>query len=256
VSVASLAARLRTGEALISGWSSLADPVVAEIVGRQGFDCVVLDMQHGLHDIGTVGRCLASLTLAGKPTIVRVPLGDSASASRALDLGAAAVIAPVINSAAEARAFVAATKYPPVGERSWGPTRALTLHGIAGPAYLDAANTETLTIVMIETARALAAIAEILVVPGIDGVFVGPHDLSVTMSAGKSVAPADPAVDKALGTIVTAAAGAGKFACIYAPTAERARRYRELGYQLIAVGSDAGYLAAGATEVLAAIRRT
>src|SRR5665213_3130290 len=132
MAVVSLASRLRAGESLLSGWSTLTDPLVAEWVGRQAFDCVILDMQHALHDIRSVAQCLSALALIGKSGIVRVSLGDNASVSRAFDLGAAAVIAPMINSAAEARAFVAAAKYPPVGERSWGPNRALALSGRTG----------------------------------------------------------------------------------------------------------------------------
>src|SRR5665213_2935656 len=132
MAAASLASRLRAGETLLSGWSTLTDPIVAEWVGRQAFDCVILDMQHGLHDIRSVTQSLSALALAGKPGLVRVPLGDNASVSRALDVGAAAIIAPMINSADEAEAFVAAAKYPPVGERSWGPNRALALSGRTG----------------------------------------------------------------------------------------------------------------------------
>jgi 4-hydroxy-2-oxoheptanedioate aldolase len=256
MAAASLASRLRAGEALISAWSTLTDPLVAELLARQDFDGVTMDMQHGLHDIRSVGECLSALALAGKPGLVRVPLGDNATASRALDLGAAGVIAPMINSAAEAAAFVAAAKYSPLGERSWGPSRALALSGRSGPAHLAASNAETLAIVMIETERALAALDDILAVPGVDGAFVGPSDLSVSLSAGKKVAPADAALDAPLATVVRATAAAGKIACIYAGNAERARYALSLGFRLVVVGADTGYLAAGAAELLAAIRRT
>jgi 4-hydroxy-2-oxoheptanedioate aldolase len=252
---APLASRLRAGEALLAGWSSLTDPVVAEVLGRQAFDCVLLDMQHGLHDIRSVGQCLAALALAGKPGGVRVPLADNAAVSRALDLGAAVVIAPMINSATEARTFVAAAKYPPVGERSWGPTRALALSGRTVQAHLEGSNTDTLAFAMIETDRALSALPDILAVPGLDGVFVGPNDMSVALSGGRSIAPGDASLDAPLTTVIAAAANAGKLAGIYAGTAERARHYLALGYRLIALGADTGYMVAGATELLAAVRR-
>ena len=107
-----LAARLRAGETLIAGWCGLPEPLVAELTARAGFDCVTLEMQHGLHDIGSVMRGIGAVALAGKPALVRIPVGDNATASRVLDMGAEAVIAPMINTAAEARAFVAAAKYP------------------------------------------------------------------------------------------------------------------------------------------------
>jgi len=253
---APLAQRLRAGEVLVSGWSTLTDPVLAETVARQGFDCVILDMQHGMHDIRSVGQCISALALAGKPGIVRIPLGDNASASRALDLGAQAVIAPMINSLADARAFVAAVKYPPVGQRSWGPNRAMALSGKTPQTQLQTNDAETLAIVMIETDRALAALTEILAVPGIDGVFVGPSDLSVSLSAGARIAPGDANLDGALAAIATAATAAGKFACIYSGTGQRARHHLSLGYRLIAVGADTTYVAAGASELLAAIRES
>ena len=255
MAAASLASRLRAGETLLSGWSTLTDPLVAEWVARQAFDCVIMDMQHSLHDIRSVTQSLSALALVGKPGIVRVPLGDNASVSRAFDLGAAAVIAPMINSAVEARAFVAAAKYPPVGERSWGPNRALALSGRTGQGHLDVSNSETLAIVMIETDRALSGLSEILAVPGVDGVFVGPSDLSVTLSAGRSIAPGGANLDGPLAEIAAAASSAGKFAGVYAATADRARHCIGMGYRLIGLGADTGYLAAGAIELLAAVRR-
>jgi 4-hydroxy-2-oxoheptanedioate aldolase len=254
LAAASLASRLRAGDALISGWSTVTDPVIAETVARQAFDCVIMDMQHGLHDVRSIGQCLTALALAGKPGIVRIPFGDNASASRALDLGAAAIIAPMINSADEARAFIAAAKYPPVGERSWGPNRAMALSGRGAQEHLEASNAETLAIVMIETDRALAALPGILAVPGVDGVFIGPSDLSVTLSAGKRIAPADDNLDGVIGRIVAAATAAGKFAGIYAATPERARHHLALGCRLIALGADTAYLAGGAAAMLAPLR--
>ncbi len=146
-----LAARLRAGEVLWSGWSALPEPLVAEAVARAGFDCITFDVQHGLHDVASVMRGIGAVTLAGKPALVRMPVGDNGFASRVIDMGAEAVIAPMINTANEARAFVAAMKYPPIGERSWGPARVLALRGIEPQAHLDTANGTTLALAMIET---------------------------------------------------------------------------------------------------------
>ena len=145
-------------------------------------------MQHGLLDTGSVMTGIGAIALAGKPAVVRIALGDDATASRALDMGAEAVIAPMVNSVEDARALAAATKYPPVGERSWGPTRAMTLaRHRAAAQYLENANRTCFTFAMIETVRALDALDAILAVDGIDGVFVGPFDLSVSLSAGRQV---------------------------------------------------------------------
>jgi 4-hydroxy-2-oxoheptanedioate aldolase len=127
----SLARRLRAGETVHSAWCGLPYPLVAETLGREGFSAVTLDAQHGLWDIAAIVAGVAAVRLSGAAPIVRVPVGDYALASRALDFGAEAIIAPMINTKGDAQAFAAAAKYPPVGERSWGPHRATTLGGIA-----------------------------------------------------------------------------------------------------------------------------
>ena len=250
----SLAGRLRAGETLISGWSALPEPLVAEAIARLGFDCVTLDMQHGLHDARSVSQSIGGIVLAGKPAIVRIPVGDNAFASRALDMGAQAVIAPMINTVAEARAFVAATKYPPVGERSWGPARALALSGNSPQAHLETSNAGTLAFAMIETDRAVGALDDILAVAGLDGVFVGPSDLSVTLSDGKKIAPFDADLDVALRRIADIANAAGKIAGAFTATVGRVKHFRSFGYRLLALGSDSAYLAAGATAMLDALK--
>ena len=255
MSMPALAGRLRNGETLYCGWVAMPEPLVAEAVARCGFDCVLLDMQHGLLDIGSVMTGIGAIALAGKPAVVRIALGDDATAARALDMGAAAIIAPMVNSVADARALAAATKYPPLGERSWGPTRAMTLAGIDQPLeYLGDANRTSFTFAMIETVRALDALDDILAVDGIDGVFVGPFDLSVSLSAGRQVAAVDASVDAAIEHIAERAAAAGKVAGIYAATAERARTFRDFGYRFIAMGTDQSYLTFGASELLRAAR--
>ena len=252
-----LAERLRAGETLISGWSTLPEPLVAEAVARAGFDCVVIDLQHGLHDTGSVVRSIGAIALAGKPALVRVSVGDNALASRALDMGAEGVIAPMINTAADARALVAATRYPPVGERSWGPNRAMALSGREPEQHLASANRSALVFAMIETSRALEALDSILAVEGLDGVFVGPSDLSVTLSNGARIAALDSSlVDGPIRMIAERASAAGLAAGIFAANAERAAAFRSFGYRLIAVASDQAYLASGARAILAALGRS
>ncbi|MBB3932771.1 4-hydroxy-2-oxoheptanedioate aldolase [Kaistia hirudinis] len=235
-----------------SAWVAMPEPLVAEASARAGFDCVTLDMQHGLHDPASVMRCIGAVALAGKPAVVRIPVGDFAMASRALDMGAAAVIAPMINSVADAHAFARAMKYPPIGERSWGPVRAMQLAGATDPvAYLRGANGQTLAFAMIETREAMALVDEILAVQGIDGIFVGPSDLSIALANGGSVDPLRADNVEAIGAILAAVKAAGKFAATYAITGAQARGYAALGFDLVAIGSDGGYLRAGASAMLA-----
>src|ERR1700692_2467495 len=185
-----LAGRLRSGDTVYSGWCWLSSPLVAEVIAREGFSAVTIDMQHGLWDITQIVGAIAAIRHGGGAPVVRVPLGDFATASRALDFGAEAIISPMINTPADARAFVAATKYPPQGERSWGPHRATMLAGLADQkVYLTEGNALTFTFAMIETRAALDNVAAIAGTPGIDGLFLGPSDLSIALSQGATIDP-------------------------------------------------------------------
>lgn len=245
-----LARRLRAGETVHVGWATLGVPILAELLARDGFPVVSLDQQHGLFDVGAVQIGIAAVRAAGAAAMVRVPLGDFASVSRVLDFGAEGVIAPMINTVDDARAFAAAAKFPPLGERSWGPTRALLLNGLSMPDYLAQANDNVITMAMIETRAALKNLDAILAVPGIDGVFVGPSDLSITLSDGKVLDPHSKDVDATCETIVAAANRAGKIAGAYTANAERANEQAARGFRLLAVGSDAAFVRAGTTAVV------
>lgn len=252
--IATLAARLRAGETVLSAWSAIPDPQVPAILARESFDAVTLDMQHGGFDVAAAARAIPGIAAAGKPTAVRIPVGDFAAASRLFDAGAAAVIAPMINTLAEARAFADYTKYPPVGARSWGPFGAMALTGQAPDAYFAGANGTSLAFAMVETRESLAIIDEILAVPGIDGLFLGPADLSVALSGGAGIDPDHPEVDHALDHAVRRARAAGKFAAVYAFTGDRAAAMFAKGFHVCAVGMDIAYLRAGAQGAIMAAR--
>lgn len=250
----SLARRIRAGETVYSAWSGLAAPIVAELIAREGFAAVTLDQQHGLYDMATTAAAIAAVHQAGAAPIVRIPLGDFAAASRILDFGAEAVIAPMINTATDARMLVAATKYPPLGERSWGPHRASTLTGIADPTqYLLAANDVTLAIAMVETRAAMANLDAILDTPGLDGVFVGPSDLSLALTDGSELDPHSTIVEEGLDRVAAAAARAKKLAGLYCANAERAKACAPRGFRFLAVSSDTAFLRAGAMAALKAL---
>jgi len=252
--IAALAERLKRETGLLIAWVGMPDPLVAGQLALEDFDAVTLDMQHGAQDLRSIALSIPSITLAGKPTIVRIPVGDFASASRVLDLGVAGVIAPMINSKADAEAFAAAVKYPPVGGRSWGPTIAFALAGHDGNAYLAGANATTVSIAMIETREALASLDDILAVPGIDAVFVGPSDLSIALSDGANVDPQRQDVADALIHVAERAKAHGKVACCFAPSPQHVPALAKAGYGLLAIGTDFGQLRAGARAQIATAR--
>jgi 4-hydroxy-2-oxoheptanedioate aldolase len=207
-----------------------------------------------LHDTHSVMRSVGAIAQLGKPAIVRLAVDDFGLASRALDFGAEAVIAPMINSVADAKRLVAATKYPPLGERSWGPGRAATLAGIADiKDYFRDANGMTLALAMIETREAIANVDAIAATDGIDGLFVGPFDLSIALSNGALLDPASEDVEAALDVILAAASKHKKIAGIYCANAEGALAAARRDFRFIAVGGDVSYLRAGAAAELKAL---
>jgi 4-hydroxy-2-oxoheptanedioate aldolase len=246
-----LARRLRAGETVFSGWCSLPYPLVAETIGREGFPAVTIEGQHGLWDVGGMLTGIAAVRQGGAAPVVRIPVGDFALVSRVLDFGAEGVIAPMINAAADARAFAASAKYPPVGERSWGPHRVTTLAGLPDQSvYLREANDHVITLAMIETRTALDNLEAIIDTPGIDGLFLGPSDLSIALSNGKSLDPLAKEVERELDRMVAAAHKAGKIPGAFCHTAERAAALDKRGMRFLAVMSDIAMLRAGAAAAL------
>src|ERR1700744_3862135 len=145
-----LARRLHAGETVHSGWCGLPYPLIAETLARDGFSALTIESQHGLWDVSSILHGIAAVRQGGAAPIVRVPLNDFALVSRALDFGAEGIIAPMINTAADAKAFAAAAKFPPLGERSWGPHRAMTLGGVSDMAtFLREANDHVITLAMV-----------------------------------------------------------------------------------------------------------
>ncbi len=252
--VGRLADALKGDAPLFCAWVGMNEAAVAESLAREGFDAIVLDVQHGALDFPGASRAILSIALAGKPSIVRPPVGDFSLASRLLDAGAAGIIAPMINSAEDARELVAFTKFPPLGERSWGPRAVLPLTGLEAPDYLRAANGLTQTIAMIETRSALAALDDILGVDGIDGVFVGPSDLSIALSDGKGVEPRGAALMREAGRVVARAKAHGKYAAMFCFDGGDARAMAKLGFRLCTVSTDQQLLRQAARAEVSAAR--
>lgn len=254
-----LVAKLAGGDVVHMGWATLGSPLVCEMLGRSDFGAVTIDMQHGAISFEQAHDMTGALVRAECPPVVRIPVGDFATVSRALDFGAQAIIAPMINSVGEAQKLVHAVKYAPVGERSYGPIRACELYGVASSNdYIAQGNENCLALAMIETEQAVSRIEEILAVEGLDGIFLGPADLSLTLLAKRGETRVDLDDEEANGLyrlVAQKAREAGKIASVYAATPELAHRFAGYGYQLIAVGSDRACMKAGLTDVFTQLTR-
>lgn len=248
-----LSADSLTGRVHFNGWVQIPSSFAVETMARAGFSSVTLDAQHGFATFDRIVEGVSAAALDGRPALVRLPLDSYGLAARALDAGCAGLIAPMIDTAADARAFVDAVKFPPVGRRSWGPNRSITLMGLERDPYLAQANGATLALAMIESERALANVDAILAVDGIDGVLIGPNDLCVSLTAGETVDPAHPKVVAALDVVQAAAKRAGKPAAIFANNPEFANDYLSRGFRFISLGPDLAFLHAGARQTLAEI---
>ena len=243
--------RLLAGERLVNGWLSTGDPLLAETMAHAGFDALTLDMQHGASDLGDALRVFQAVSTTSTVPLVRVPWNDPATIMKVLDLGAYGVICPMIEGRADAEAFVRSCRYPPGGNRSFGPVRGL-LYG--GNDYPTRANDTVLAIAMIETRSALEQLDDILTVPGLDAVFVGPADLSQALGGPAGTDWTDGPVPAALDTILERCAAHGVPAGIFTKSPAYARTMHDRGFAFVTVGSDLGYVAAGAREVLQLVR--
>jgi len=228
-------------------WCDDASPGMVARLARLGFDWVCLDAQHGGYARSEIIDAARSFPAGAADLVVRVSSCDFAAIGAALDAGAGAVIVPQIESAAEARRAVAATFYPPVGERSWGQ-----LGRIWGGAALTAeeANSSTTCAVMIESAAALESVDEIAAVDGVDQLFVGPYDLSLTLGTTVPALLDDDSDASPLTRIVQAATAYGRTVGGFAGTPELAERFRERGISCVAVASDLWITAEGARAAL------
>ena len=252
--LSSLADRLAAGDQIVSAWCGIADTAPAAILAQEGFDAVTLDMQHGPITLGEVIRCVPLIHAAGKPALARIAIGEFQNVSKLFDAGVSGVIAPMINTMEDARAFAAYAKYPPLGERSWGSYGGLGASGLDANGYLRESNRFSMTFAMIETREAMAILDDILALPGIDAVFVGPSDLSIALSGGKEINALSAEVDDAIRHIVARASAVNKPVAVYAQSAERAKAFLDMGAKLVTVMSDMVFLRTAAKTALATVR--
>jgi len=253
VTAAEFAAKVRGRETVIGYWVVLDNPVGTERLARAGYDYVALDAQHGLIGYSGLLHGLTAIDAAGSAAgLIRVQANDATAICKALDAGAAGVIVPLINSAADAAAAVAASRYPPTGIRSYGPMRSGLRIG-PEPAL---ANESVIVLAMIETPQGLANVEEIAATPGLDGLYIGPSDL--TLAVGGAT-PSDPSVadvfDKALTRVRTACEVAGIAAGIHTASGAIAAQRLAEGFTVVTIASDLTHLEQVAREHLAMARR-
>lgn len=248
----SLAQSLREGRTVFASWHGLAQPNCVMAAAQAGLGCVVLDVQHGGFGYESVVEALPLAKLSGVSVGVRLAAHDYACAGRLVDAGVEAVIAPLIDTADDARRLVDAVKYLPVGMRSWGPSAAMYYAGIEDPQdQLRSANERVLAFAMIETSAGIKNIDDILAVAGIDGVFVGPSDLSIALSNGASLDAFGDASLPVIEEIARKACEADKFSAIFTMSGNEARLSKSYGYQLISLTTDKSALVDGFRRAIA-----
>ena len=241
------------GEAVVNGWLSIPSSFSAEVMAHQGFDSLTVDMQHGVVDYQMGVSMLQGISTTEVIPLARIPWNDPARIMKILDAGAYGVICPMINTREQAEALVQACKYPPRGYRSWGPVRA-SLY--MGGDYGDHANDDVIVMPMIETAEAVKNIDDILSVPGVDAIYVGPSDLSLALGLKPRPDQTDPPVVEAQQLIARACKKHGVIAGIHNATAAYAVKMIEQGYQFVTLASDSRFMAAKAGEEVGVVRKT
>jgi 4-hydroxy-2-oxoheptanedioate aldolase len=230
------------GDAAIGVWCFMPCTFSVEVIVASDVDYICIDMQHGLIGYETLVSMLQVIppTL---PKIVRVPQNEPNLIGKTLDAGADGVIIPLVNSVAEAEAAADACRYPPDGSRSWGPTRVAMGDPDFGP---EVENRRVLCMVMIETVEAVGAVDEILSVPGVDAAWVGPSDLSLSLSGRLDFAGRDAVIEE----IRQSCERQKKIPCIAHPGPENVRRWRQAGFRVTVANTDYGLLGHAAAEFL------
>ena len=231
---------------LFNAWLTLNNPFLIELIGEAGWDCVTIDQQHGLGGNEALVACLTAARACGLPAIVRVANNDPGLVGRALDAGAQGIMCPLINNLDEAEAFVRAVKYPPRGLRSWGPYRARLGHE---GDYFTTANGFTIACPQIETKGALDQLDDILGLDGVDMVCFGPNDLSVALTGRLDIWAKE--VQEAMTLVLRKAREKSVMTLIFANDVAFAKPRVAEGWDVVAVGTDAGWFSGAAAATRA-----
>lgn len=233
-----LAAKSSRG-ATLGIWLTLGNTFVAEMLGRMGFDWVVIDRQHGSIEWDMVGAAIQAIELGGAAALVRVEWNSPSLIMRALDLGAAGVVVPMVSSVADATRAAEAVRYPPRGIRSFGPTR--------NYYAVDAEQIEPACIVMIETREGMANVEAIAATAGVDGLFIGPADLALALDVPITL-PMQASVLASIDRMVAACAATGALAGAASFNIQSAEDFLQRGVRFLTLGADVGYLRRGALQ--------
>lgn len=241
------------GEAVLNGWLHIPSGWTAEMMANSGYDVLTIDMQHGQLDFGTVLDMLRAISTTDVMPFARTTWNEPGAIMALLDAGAYGIICPMVNTREECEAFVGACRYHPDGYRSRGPTRA-ALYG--GDDYVHHANDEIVTMAMVETATALENLEAIATTPGLDAIYVGPGDLSLTLyGMERSGGDLDyPEFIEVLEEIVAACKSAGIAAGIHTGSPTYARRMLDMGFQFVTVMTDTQLMRTKAREVIGIVR--
>lgn len=227
---------LTEGKTQIGCWMTFGEGSVADIMGTAGFDWLVIDGEHTPNDIRSIRDQLMALDASPSHPVVRVPIGEAWVIKQVMDAGAQTVLVPMVESADQARELVRAVTYPPHGIRGVGATGARATRFGSVSDYVQTADQEICLIVQVENRAGIAALDEILAVDGIDGVFIGPADLSADMGFGGNSAA--PEVRETIADALTRIKAAGKAPGILGVTDEAVQAYKDMGAQFLAVGID------------------
>lgn len=228
-------------------WSALPDPVAAELLAGTRFDYVCIDLQHGPATFSELPGLLRAMRGAGHAPVVRVPWNEPPAIMRALDTGASAVLVPMVNGADDAMRAASACRFPPTGERSWGPMWGESRpDGALPPEEQDAS---AICLVMVETRAGVGALDEIVAVPGVDGVYIGPNDLALGCGYGRATYRDSAEVDGLIQGIVTTCREAGLVAGLHCSDPEMAVHWAGRGATMLTAGQDTALLRAAAASV-------
>ncbi len=240
------------GRAVINGWLAIPNGFSAEVMAQAGWDSVTVDLQHGVQDYLSMVACFQAMQVHPVLPMVRVPWNEPGIVGKVLDAGAYGVICPMVNTRAEAEAFVSFCRYPPMGKRSNGPIRA-SIYGV-GTSYQATANEEVLCIPMVETQEAVDNLEAILDVPGIDAVYIGPSDLGFSMGLPPILDREEPQIMAIYERIVTETKRRGLRACIHCFSPAYAARMIAMGFSLVTISNDSGLLLGAARAAVQATR--
>ena len=240
-----------TGGAVVNGWCAIPSGFAAELMAHMGWDSLVIDTQHGLVDYQVMVSMLQAISTTAVMPLVRVPWNDPAAIMKALDAGAYGVICPMVNSRADCERFVGACRYAPRGYRSSGPTRAVLYGGADYPAK---ANDTVLAMAMIETREALGNLDAILSTPELDGVYVGPSDLSVSLGLPHGLDRSEDTVMAALRSVLDGCRRHRVRAGIHTGSTAYAKRMIALGFQFVTVLGDTRLLTIAGNQAVREMR--